>query len=144
MGVKGIIRKNFQANINKNGKLMHHMNTRCWDWTAAKDDNGYGEFGTGIGGQIKYAHHQSWENAGGPKPSRWFQLHHICNNAGCVNPSHMAMVMAGGHRLLEIANYPMKCVHEHSFNNDNPLIDGNGYRRCRECAHESKRRSKGR
>lgn len=71
----------FWEKVNKGGP------NGCWVWTAAKDQNGYGRFGT-TGTTTVLAHRFSCILAGremGPGVI----LDHICRNPSCVNPSHL-------------------------------------------------------
>lgn len=64
----------------------------CWNWTAAKDEKGYGLFRTG-GAQkhMSRAHRFSYELHVAPIPAGLL-IDHICHNTSCVNPSHLRVV----------------------------------------------------
>jgi len=131
----------FWSYVNKKGKLMPSMTSRCWEWRGATDGT-YGEFGTATKPKqvIGCAHAIAWELSGGAKSTHKFPLHHLCGNRLCVNPNHMAMVTSAGHARLHTVRFDAKCPKGHPFDEGNPLIDGKGYRRCRECANENRRR----
>jgi hypothetical protein len=61
----------------------------CWNWTASKNENGYGSFGRADG--TRYAHRVVWEMTNGPIPSGML-IDHTCFNHACVNPSHLRLV----------------------------------------------------
>lgn len=62
----------------------------CWEWTASRQANGYGQFWRGGGVKI-VAHRLAWELTNGPVPDG-MQLDHLCRNRGCCNPSHLEVV----------------------------------------------------
>lgn len=61
----------------------------CWNWTAGKNNLGYGAFG--LDGKTEKAHRVSYEWANGSIPAdEW--LDHICRNRACVRPDHLRIV----------------------------------------------------
>lgn len=54
----------------------------CWNWKAARNDKGYGQF------DREYAHRVSYEMFVGPIPEG-LQIDHKCPNHSCINPSHL-------------------------------------------------------
>lgn len=71
----------FWEKVNKGGP------DECWEWTAAKDDDGYGAFGVNGSRDIHKAHRVSWLLQNGIWPIDC--LLHKCDNTSCVNPSHL-------------------------------------------------------
>ncbi len=57
----------------------------CWEWTAAKNEKGYGVFG--VKKETDKAPRISWALTFGPIPKGLFVCHK-CDNPGCVNPDH--------------------------------------------------------
>lgn len=71
------IEERFWNKVSKNGS--------CWEWTARRNKDGYGEFSSGT--QSK-AHRYSYELHFGKIPKGVLVLH-TCDNSCCVNPNHL-------------------------------------------------------
>lgn len=79
----------FWEKVNKNGRLMPHMKTRCYEWTAATDGCGYGMIGLGPGQRgMGKTHRLAWEFKNGPISGGLCVLHK-CDNPPCVRSSHL-------------------------------------------------------
>lgn len=80
------LEQRFWDKVNKSGE--------CWEWTAFKGRNGYGQIGRGKDSPIKgtvLAHRLSYEMANGAIPEGAV-IDHMCHNKGCVNPAHLQAV----------------------------------------------------
>ena len=97
----------------------------CWIWTASTNLKGYGHY------LSVAAHRWSYEAFVGPVPDG-HQLHHICENKGCVNPAHLVPITGSEHGRL---HKPRKthCVRGHEFTVENTYIQRNGTWACRSC-----------
>lgn len=60
----------------------------CWEWTAGKSREGYGNFWDGKG--MFRSHRVSYEWEYGPIPDG-LQVDHICINESCVRPDHLRL-----------------------------------------------------
>lgn len=79
--VRGNDPARFWMKVNKTG--------RCWEWAAARNEDGYGYFN--YRGKIRKAHRVAYELMRGEIPIG-LDLDHRCRNHGCVNPSHLRPV----------------------------------------------------
>jgi hypothetical protein len=61
----------------------------CWNWTAFKNDKGYGKF-TPTRGSGMQAHRYSFTISNGEIPEGMF-VDHICRNPACVRPNHLRL-----------------------------------------------------
>ncbi|AFU62039.1 putative HNH endonuclease [Streptomyces phage phiHau3] len=61
----------------------------CWEWTAAKSRNGYGQFYWS--GKLRYAHRWLYAALVGDVPAE-MDLDHRCKVRHCVNPDHLELV----------------------------------------------------
>jgi hypothetical protein len=108
------------------------LETECWQWPGAKSGEGYAYVRVGgRRGRALTLHRLLYEVLVGPVPARQ-ELHHRCEDRGCVNPHHLEPlrkpVHGRRHRWTE-------CGRGH------PLQGGNRLRRggCRKCRLANRR-----
>lgn len=109
----------------------------CWEWTASRWRNGYGQFG--MKGTMRAAHRVAYELSIGPIPED-LEIDHLCRNRGCMNPAHMEPVphsvnlarssVAEVTRARHAAQ--THCKHGHLYDDANTAIN-RGRRACRAC-----------
>ena len=61
----------------------------CWEWTASKSRNGYGQFAGR--GTMLIAHRVAYELENGSIPEGMV-IDHLCHRISCVRPSHLQAV----------------------------------------------------
>jgi hypothetical protein len=80
----------FWSRVNKAGPFPepkpYRITGRCWLWTGATNDAGYGQLRTN--NAIEYAHRMSWEIHHGQITDGLFVCHR-CDTPACVNPEHL-------------------------------------------------------
>ena len=110
---------------------------KCWIWTGATDARGYGL--VHFRGRTERIHRimYAWRIKEIPRRingKKSLQLHHLCNNPGCCNPSHLQLMSPRSHVLSSNGITAMhhrktKCIHGHELK-----LAKNGKRRdCPTC-----------
>ncbi len=103
----------------------------CWVWTRATM-RGYGCLTRLIQGKRPLVHVYVYEHAIGPVPEGK-QLHHVCHNKACYNPTHLLPLTRSEHRRLHAGDHCSKCGTAYSPKK-------NGKRYCKPCQNVRHRR----
>lgn len=108
----------------------------CWEWTASKNQTGYGLFGI-RSGRMRASHRVAYEALVGPVPDGK-ELDHLCRVRGCANPVHLEPVdhrtnVRRGVAPTAVNANKTHCIRGHEFTGANLVIRPNGTRRCRAC-----------
>lgn len=117
-------------------KVDDDSDSLCWNWTAGKNQNGYGMFK--LYGGTMMAHRAAWLMLEGEIPDG-MELDHLCRNRSCVNPDHLQPVSHaenvrrgdGAVRYLK-----QSCVNGHEFTDQNAKYTPEGWRYCGDCKRE--------
>lgn len=80
----------FWAKVNKNGPVQPHCPELgpCWEWTAHRDNNGYGIISSQGGAKLLLAHRVGYEIQCGSIPAGMDVLHR-CDNPPCIRGEHL-------------------------------------------------------
>ena len=107
----------------------------CWNWTAAKNKKGYGQFW--INKKQDLSHRVSYEEINGKIP-QGLQIDHLCRNPSCVNPHHLETVTQKENILRGISfsaqnSKKTHCSEGHEYSKKNTYVYHNGWRQCKIC-----------
>ena len=125
----------------KGGPWKDYVKGRCWVWTAAKNQHGYGIFS--IEGKNYRAHRVAWWFEYGEWPEG--ELDHQCRVRACVNVAHLAHVpkgwnaRQGGETSGARKRFRERCIRGHKMTLENTLVGGGknrSGRMCRKCSNE--------
>lgn len=104
----------------------------CWEFAGARGYRGHGQ--VKVDGAMRLAHRVVYEALVGPIPEG-LELHHLCENPPCVNPTHLRPMTRQEHGSQHSRDV---CPRGHALTPDNIVPDKNkkrgpGAKRCLEC-----------
>lgn len=108
----------------------------CWGWIGALNADGYGYFrcGTGASRRMVKAHRVAYSLTRG-QVEAGKHLHHMCDNRGCCNPTHLLALTAQEH--IEVSSNMGRrrktCNAGHPMTDENTIILPCKSRRCIIC-----------
>lgn len=114
----------------------------CWPWLGGRNAKGYGAFGlVGIGTprKRKWGAHIIALMLTGVNAPRGSDVHHDCENPGCVNPAHLRVLTPSEHARLRRSKTHCKRGHDLQVY---AYRRASGHRDCRECDRLRKRASR--
>ncbi|MGC0251549.1 HNH endonuclease signature motif containing protein [Pseudactinotalea sp. Z1748] len=113
-------------------KISECPRTGCWNWTAAHNSTGYGQWA--VDGTSKSVHRLTYQALVGPIPAE-FHVDHLCRNKSCCNPQHLEAVPqeVNAARAAAVITH---CKQGHPLSGANLRRRGNK-RGCRTCDRAS-------
>jgi len=108
----------------------------CWNWTAAKDRDGYGVWSVRQEGKLKqYRVHRIslMQTHNGLDES--LTVDHLCKNKACLNPEHLEQVTLAENirRSTSFNGSKTHCNNGHEFTAENTYLRRGTHRSCKAC-----------
>ena len=111
----------------------------CWEWQSVLSENGYGRFW--FNRRFYQAHRFIFEYYHG-QICPDLQIHHMCYNTKCANPSHLIQITnkenvldVGSNSISAINSRKNECPRGHNYSGVNNI----GRRICKICGNERTR-----
>ncbi len=116
----------------------------CWVWTGSKGRRGYGVFDYPNGNRKSTSAHRFVYLSLGISDAEGKDIHHLCDNPPCVNPSHLTE-MTRDHHMSVTLNFPRTKLRNRTHCKNGHALAGNNIyfafmgakkykvRRCRAC-----------
>lgn len=114
-------------------QVTYEPNTGCWLWSGALNSSGYGS--VTFQGKTWRVHRLIHTYIVG-EPIVAFELHHICAQKSCCNPSHLEKLTKAQHSAIGYRSKLTHCPAGHPYSGDNLLMWSDKHRRCKICQEE--------
>lgn len=116
---------------------------QCWEWRGALSFCGYGQFSIG---STNYLSHRVALAIMHTDMPAGMVADHTCRNRACVNPNHLRVVdqytnvHENSSAIAHLNSLKTHCHRGHPFEGENLYLHPKGFRECRTCAREYKRK----
>lgn len=116
-------------------KVIINETTNCWEWTASRNEWGYGKWWTG--NKSARTHRVAYEALVGPIASG-LCLDHLCRTRHCCNPTHLEPVTNRANLLRGVSFSALNavkthCPKGHEYTPENTWVSARNQRHCRTC-----------
>lgn len=120
-------------------RVVIDATTGCWEWTKARDKDGYGAAPYQPIRRTGRAHRLAWMAFRGEMPEGEMVLH-TCDNPPCINPDHLYVGDGSDNMRDAVARgrhaetRKTACIEGHPFDQANTYINpSSGQRVCKAC-----------
>lgn len=127
-------------------KVVPDLKTGCWPWTGRRSKGGYGR--CRYRRKMWSVHRLVYTLLVGPIPEG-LTIDHVrargCASTACCNPAHLEPVTLRENLLrgdtFQARNAAQThCPHGHAYSGENLYVNPSGWRLCRTCARERRKR----
>ena len=117
-------------------KVVERDKVLCWDWLGTHNKGGYGLFWPT--NRATWPAHRYMFSIENNNLIADMEIHHTCNNPGCVNPYHLEQVTKQYNMSQGKKAQQTHCINGHEFTYENTYIKPNGCRNCKTCTTNRK------